>query len=129
MKHFGLNEQALALLLAVSGVYAVVAFNVGQRQREMGIRLALGATPGEVRRLVIGRGMHTVGLGCAIGVVAAYPLVRLMGDVLFGVTPAEPLPYVIAPAALLATALVARLSARPTCRGVRTGRHAQAGLT
>ena len=97
----------LALLLAVSGVYAVVVFNVGQRQREMGIRLALGATPGEVRRLVIGRGMHTVGLGCAIGVVAAYPLVGLMGDVLFGDTPAEPLPYVIAPAALLATALVA----------------------
>jgi putative ABC transport system permease protein len=105
----------LALLLAVSGVYGVVSFQVAQRQREMGIRLALGATPGEVKRLVVGRGMNTVALGCALGVLAAYPLMRLMQDTLFGVAPGEPLPYVIAPAILLSTALLASyLPARRT---------------
>jgi len=97
----------LALLLAVSGVYGVVAFQVGQRRREIGIRLALGATSREVRRLVVRRGMSTVALGCGIGVVAAFPLMRLLQDALFGVTPGDPLPYVIAPAVLLATALAA----------------------
>ena len=98
---------AVALLLALAGVYAVMTFHVTQRRREIGVRLALGATAREVRHLVVGRGAKLVALGCLIGVAAAFPLMGLLREVLFGITPRDPLPYAVAPAILLATAVLA----------------------
>jgi putative ABC transport system permease protein len=98
---------AVALLLALAGVYAVMMFHVVQRRREIGVRLALGATTGEVRRLVVARSAKLVALGCAIGVVVAFPLMGMLRDVLFGITPRESVPYLVSPAILLAAALLA----------------------
>jgi putative ABC transport system permease protein len=98
---------ALALLLAMVGIYSLMAFQVAQRRREIGIRLALGASPREVKRLIVARGMKSVGLGCAIGIAAAIPLMRVTSDILFGVTPGQPSAYVIGPALLILSALMA----------------------
>jgi putative ABC transport system permease protein len=98
---------AVALMLALAGVYAVMTFHVAQRRREIGVRLALGATAGEVRQLVVTRGARLVALGCVMGIVIAVPSMEVLRDVLFGVTPEEPLPYVVAPAILLVTAVLA----------------------
>ena len=98
---------AVALLLALAGVYAVMTFHVTQRRREIGVRLALGATSGEVRHLVVVRGAKLVAVGCVIGMAVAFPLMGLLREVLFGVTPREPLPYAVAPVILLATAVLA----------------------
>jgi ABC-type antimicrobial peptide transport system permease subunit len=80
----------VALLLAASGIYGVVAYAVSQRTREMGIRLALGATPGAVLRLVVREGMALPLTGVAIGAAAALGLTRILRASLYGVTPTEP---------------------------------------
>jgi len=79
-----------ALLLASIGVYAVVAYGVGQRKREFGIRLALGASPATVRRGVLADTLRLATAGLAVGLPAAWAVSRLMRDLLFGVTPADP---------------------------------------
>ena len=98
---------ALALLLALAGVYSLMVFQVNQRRREIGVRLALGATARGIERLIIGNAAISVGIGCTIGTLASIPLMQLTRDVLFGVTPGEPLAYVLASGLLLATTLVA----------------------
>lgn len=94
---------AMALLLSVVGVYGVLAYAVTQRQREVGIRLALGAAPHRVRRMFIYRGMILSAAGIAIGAAVAAGLTRLMSSLLFGVTPVDTATFVAA-AAFLAVA-------------------------
>ena len=81
----------IALLLALAGVYGVMAYNVSQRIPEMGVRMALGATPGDIRGLVLGEGARLAGLGLAAGMALALFAGRAVQAFLFGVTPRDPL--------------------------------------
>jgi putative ABC transport system permease protein len=83
----------LALLLAVVGIYGLLAYAVGRRTREIGIRLALGAHPAGILRLVIGEGMKLVAGGLGLGAAASLALTRLMQSLLFGVKAADPLTF------------------------------------
>ncbi len=84
----------LALVLAVVGLYGVVSYNVNSRLREMGVRLALGASGGDVGGLVVRASLGLVALGLGIGAAVALVLSRLMENLLFGVTPTDPLTFV-----------------------------------
>jgi len=97
----------LAALLALTGVYGVVSYDVRQRTREFGIRLALGARPGDLVRLAVGQGIWPVVIGLAAGVTAAVPLSRLVRATLFGVTATDVPTYVAVAAGLAAIAGVA----------------------
>jgi len=99
----------LALALAAIGVYAVISYSVSQRTREIGIRLALGADGGLVRRLVVSQGMRPALLGVGVGLGAAAALSRFLGSLLFGVKPMDPQTFLIIPLCLLAVALGASL--------------------
>jgi ABC-type antimicrobial peptide transport system permease subunit len=108
---------AVALLLGVVGIYGVVAYIAAQRTREIGVRMALGAQASDVRRLFVGHGLKLVGAGLAIGIAAAVGLTRLMGTLLFGVGPTDPITYgavslVLGSVALVATYLPARRASR-----------------
>jgi len=107
----------LALLLAIVGLYGVMSYSVVQRTREIGIRMALGASRGNVLRLVVQSGMKLVLAGVVIGIVAAVAVTRLIGSFLYGVTPTDVLTYVsvavgLAVVALLACFLPARRAAQ-----------------
>lgn len=97
----------MALLLSIVGVYGVLAYAVTQRQREVGIRMALGAAPRTVRRMFVYRGMALAGVGIAVGVVAAAMLTRLMASLLFGVEPFDAVTFAAAAAFLALAALLA----------------------
>jgi putative ABC transport system permease protein len=97
----------LALLLASIGIYGVMALNVSQRVHEFGIRLALGATPGEVRALVLRQGMRLVLLGAALGLAGAAGLTRYLGALLFQVPPLDPATFSAVTLLLLLVALAA----------------------
>jgi putative ABC transport system permease protein len=97
----------LALLLAGIGIYGVVAYSVSQRTREIGIRLALGASRGAILRWVFNQGMRLTLLGLGAGLVGALALTRLLRGLLFGVEPADPLTYAGLAALLAAVALLA----------------------
>jgi predicted permease len=84
---------ALALALACVGIYGVISYLVGQRTREIGVRMALGAQPGDVLRLIIGHGARMALIGVAIGIGAALGLTRLMANQLFGVSAHDPLTF------------------------------------
>jgi putative ABC transport system permease protein len=81
---------ALALSLSMAGIYGVMAYHVGQRATEIGLRLALGATPSRVMRLFLGRGMLLTGIGLALGLGGAVAATRLLSDVLFEIGPGDP---------------------------------------
>ena len=98
---------SLALLLATIGIYGVASFNVAQRTREFGIRSALGATAGDVTRLVLREGLRTVVIGAAIGIVLALGVARLLASQLYGVAPTDPVTFVGMPVFLLAVATLA----------------------
>jgi ABC-type antimicrobial peptide transport system permease subunit len=97
----------VALLLASVGLFGVMAYLVSQRTREIGIRLALGARPRDVFRLVIRRGMLLASIGVAVGLVAAFGLARFLETLLFQVKPTDALAFTVAPALLLGVALLA----------------------
>jgi predicted permease len=85
--------SAFALVLALIGVYAVISYSVNQRQLEIGIRMALGASPGMVQRLVLGETMRMAIAGVALGLIGGLALTRLVSSLLFGVTPNDPLTF------------------------------------
>jgi putative ABC transport system permease protein len=97
----------LALLLAAVGVYGLISFTVAQRVPEIGVRLALGADPWQVFRLVIGQGLKLGTLGVVIGLLAAAAATRLMSGLLFNTSATDPIIYVSLSALLLAIAAVA----------------------
>jgi putative ABC transport system permease protein len=98
---------SVALLLGVVGIYGVVAYVAAQRTREIGIRVALGAQTSDVSRLFLGHGLRLAVVGIVIGVGAALALTRLMSSLLFGVSPADPVTYLVVSAAIAAVALIA----------------------
>lgn len=100
---------ALALVLAVSGIYGVISYSVTQRTQEIGIRMALGAESRDVLRLVLGQFMRLTLVGVALGLVGAYPLTRLMKSLLFEVTATDVTTFVLVPIGLSLVALVACL--------------------
>lgn len=108
---------ALALVLAASGLYALIAYLAAQRTREIGVRLALGATRTDVARLVLGDGAIPVVIGAVLGLVGAFALARVVEGQLFGVTAADPLTYLAAPLVLAIVALLAGWM--PTRRALR----------
>jgi predicted permease len=97
----------LALALASIGVYGVMAYSVSQRTRELGIRLALGATASEVRGMVLRQGLILTVAGIAIGTATAVFLARLVSDLLYGVNAIDPLTFAVIPVVLLAVAALA----------------------
>jgi putative ABC transport system permease protein len=108
---------ALGLLLAALGLYGVLAYSVGQRTSELGLRMALGARPRDVLRLVIGQGFLLAAAGLGIGVVGGWTLARLMASLLYQVSPNDPTTFavvalVLAGATLLACWLPARRAIR-----------------
>ncbi|HSE36685.1 MAG TPA: ABC transporter permease [Blastocatellia bacterium] len=99
----------VALLLSAVGIYSVVAYSVTQRAHEIGIRIALGAGPKDVIKLVVGRGMLLVLVGLVIGISSAFALTSLMSVLLFAVSPTDPLTFAGIPILLVGVALVACL--------------------
>jgi predicted permease len=98
---------AMALLLSIVGIYGVLAYAVTQREREVGIRVALGAAPRSVKGLFVYRGMILSSIGIVVGAAAAAALTRLMSSLLFGVTPLDFVTFVAAAAFLAVAALLA----------------------
>jgi predicted lysophospholipase L1 biosynthesis ABC-type transport system permease subunit len=109
---------AVALLLGAIGIYGVTSYTVSQRTKELGLRLALGADQGEVRRLVLRQALALAGLGIAIGAGAAFGLAQLMQSLLYGVGALDPWTYGSVAAVLLTISLVA--SYLPARRASRT---------
>jgi predicted permease len=97
----------LALLIAVIGLYAVMAYSVGRRTREIGIRVAIGAAPSGILRLVLREGMVLTAAGTTIGLVLAFALTRTVSAILTGVSPTDPLVFTAVPAVLLGVAALA----------------------
>jgi putative ABC transport system permease protein len=100
---------AIALVLALVGIYGVISWSVTQQTREIGVRMALGAQTGAVMRLVVGRGMKLVGVGVALGLAGALLLTRLMTALLFGVGATDPVTFVFITLLLAGVALLACL--------------------
>jgi putative ABC transport system permease protein len=99
----------LALILASIGIYGLMRYAVAQRTREIGIRTALGARPRDVLRVIMLRGMMLTLVGLMIGVAGALALTRLMSNLLFGVSPSDPVTYAAISLVLTGVALVACL--------------------
>jgi predicted lysophospholipase L1 biosynthesis ABC-type transport system permease subunit len=107
----------IAVVLALVGVYGVMSSTVKQRSSELGIRIALGASPRQIRRLVIGQGSALIGIGLLIGVVSSIGVTRVLRSFLFGTSPTDPLTFILgigllAGVALLACYLPARRASR-----------------
>jgi predicted permease len=98
---------AMALTLGLIGIYGVIAYAVSQRRREIGIRLALGAQPTELRRMFLTQGLWLACIGAAVGMVAAVSATHLMKSLVFGISPLDPVTYAAVPFVLIATALLA----------------------
>ena len=107
-----------ALLLATLGIAGTLAYLTSRREREIGVRMALGATARQIVSLVLSRGVLLVGAGIAAGALAALAATRLLQSLLFGVAPADPLSYAAVAATLLLAGIAA--SAIPAARAART---------
>jgi len=98
---------SVAILLAIIGIYGIISYDVEQRTREIGIRMALGAQRNSVIHLVLSRGMVLSGLGIAFGIVASLALTRLLGSILYEIRPNDPPTFVIVSGGLTTVALCA----------------------
>jgi putative ABC transport system permease protein len=108
---------ALALVLSAIGLYGVLAYIVGQRSREIGLRRALGATGGGIARLVVGEGFRFVGLGVVAGVLASLATTRFLGKLLYGLSPSDPVTLILVAGLLMGVAALATWF--PTRRALR----------
>jgi putative ABC transport system permease protein len=97
----------LALAIAATGIGGVMALSVGQRRHEIGVRMAIGARPGEILRMILGQGMGVALVGIVLGLLGAFALTRLLQTLLFEVGPADPLTFVGVAIVLSAATLVA----------------------
>jgi putative ABC transport system permease protein len=97
----------LGIVLACLGIYGALTFNVVQRTREIGIRMALGADRNGVLRMIMSEGLLLVGVGIAIGVIAGVVLARVLQSMLFGMQPSDPAMYVMATLAVSLVAIAA----------------------
>ena len=97
----------VAGVLAAIGIYGVMAFGVNQRRRELGIRMALGARPADMHRMVVADGARLAAIGIGIGLAGAFWLARYMAPLIYGIGTHDPLTFVLVPVALLAIALAA----------------------
>jgi predicted permease len=97
----------MALLLGVAGIYGVISYSVSQRTREIGIRIALGAQGQAVTRMFVAHGLTLAGVGVAIGLTAAFGIMRLMSSLLFEVSPVDPLTYAMVSLTLIAATVLA----------------------
>jgi putative ABC transport system permease protein len=104
-----LGFSAVAMLLALAGVYGVLSYSVARRKSEIGMRIALGASRSSVRRLILVEGMRPVVVGLLLGVAGALALSRLMASLLFGVTPDDAATYVAVAAVLAVAAALSSL--------------------
>ena len=109
--------SALALTLAVVGIYGVLSYSVSQRTQEIGVRMALGATRSDVLRLVVGHGMLLAGTGLVVGVAAAMAATRILSAMLYQISPRDPATFVVLASVLGLVALAA--SAVPAMRATR----------
>jgi putative ABC transport system permease protein len=107
----------VALILASLGIYGVIACSVAERKREIGIRIALGALPSEMRSMVLGQGLKLTAIGLALGLAGAAAATRLIEGFLFGVSSGDPLTYAGTCAVFVAVALLA--SYLPARRAMR----------
>jgi hypothetical protein len=96
----------LALLLSLVGLYAVVSHSVAERTQEMGVRLALGASPGRLLALVVGEGIRLVALGVAVGLAAAFAGTRFIENLLFGISAYDPVTFAVVPTLLIGAAVL-----------------------
>ena len=87
----------LALVLSLVGLYAVVSFSVAERTQELGLRFALGATPGSLLGLVLSDGLKLVSIGVGLGLAVAFVLARFLETQLFGVTAHDPVTFIVVP--------------------------------
>ena len=107
----------IALLLGTVGIYGVIAYIVGRRTQEIGVRMALGAQAQTVLRGVVGEGLRLTGLGVAAGLVGAWAMSRVLASLLFGVTATDPMTF--GATALLLTAVATLASWIPARRASR----------
>jgi len=98
---------ALALVLAAVGIYGVISYSVTQRTHEIGIRMALGAQPKDILKLVVGHGVVLALVGVTIGLVGAFLMTRVMASLLFGVSATDPVTYTVVSLLLMTVALIA----------------------
>ena len=97
----------VALVLAIVGIYGVLSYSVTQRTHELGLRMALGAQPNDVLKLVLNHGMKLIVIGVVIGLIGAFVLMRLMSSLLFGVDASDPLTFALIAGLLSVVALIA----------------------
>jgi putative ABC transport system permease protein len=98
---------ALALLLAIVGIYGVISYDVTGRTHDIGVRMALGARQGNVLGMVLSRATRLAGLGIVLGLIASLGVTRLMSSLLYGVKPSDPFTYAAVSLLLMAAAVVA----------------------
>jgi putative ABC transport system permease protein len=99
--------SGVALVLAAVGIYGVISYSVAQRTKEFGVRMALGAQRGDVLGIVLGRGMVLALVGIGVGLGGAFVLTRFLSTLLFGVTPTDPVTFVVVSIVLAAVAFLA----------------------
>ena len=97
----------LALVLTIVGIYGIVSYSVGQRNHEIGIRMALGARPNGIVQSIVRQGLQLTLVGVAIGLVASLALTRVMTSLLYGVSPTDPVIFVMVTLLLIVVAALA----------------------